>query len=160
MSTDPALYMTFKLGDELFAIPVAQVREVLELTAITAVPGAPAHMRGLVNVRGKAIPVVDLRLRFGLPAGPETVNTRIVVMELELEGEVVVVGGLADSVQEVIEVEPAQIQPPPKIGMRWKSEFIRGISRRADDFLIILEIQALFVGNEIMLAGETVAAAE
>jgi len=155
-STEPALYMTFKLGNELFAIPVTHVREVLELTAITTVPGAPEYMRGLVNVRGKAIPVVDLRLRFGLPAAADTVNSRIVVMELELDGEGVIVGGLADSVQEVIEIEPSQTQPPPTIGMRWRSEFIRGVSRRGDDFLIILDIQALFASDEIALTAEAV----
>ena len=152
MNSDPCLYMTFKLGDELFAIPVAQVREVLEITTITHVPGAPEYMRGLVNVRGKAIPVVDLRLRFGLPEGVETVNSRIVVMELDIEGETVILGGLADSVQEVIEIEPSQVQPAPRLGMRWKQEFIHGVSRRGDAFLILLDLQALFAGEEIALA--------
>ena len=82
MITETRQYMTFKLGDELFAIDVAQVREVLEISQITKVPTAPAYMRGVVNVRGQATPVVDLRLRFGLPAGADTVNTRIIVMEL------------------------------------------------------------------------------
>ena len=91
-------YITFKLGDELFAINVAQVREVLELPQITKVPTAPEYMRGVVNVRGKAIPVVDLRLKFGLPSTPDTVNSRIVVLELELDGETTIVGGIADSV--------------------------------------------------------------
>jgi purine-binding chemotaxis protein CheW len=133
MNSDPCLYMTFRLGDELFAIPVSQVREVLELTTITSVPGAPQYMRGLVNVRGKAIPVVDLRRRFGLPEGVETVNSRIVVMELELEAEAVILGGLADSVQ----------------------EFIRGVTRRGEAFLIILDLQALFASEEFALVAET-----
>ena len=80
-------YITFKLGDELFAINVTQVREVLDLSLITKVPTAPDYMRGVVNVRGNAIPVVDLRLKFGLPKGVDTVQTRIVVLELELDGE-------------------------------------------------------------------------
>lgn len=137
-------YITFKLGDESFAINVAQVREVLELPQITKVPTAPDYMRGVVNVRGKAIPVVDLRLKFGLPAAPDTVNSRIVVLELELDGETTVVGGIADSVHEVIELEAGQINPPPRIAMRWRTEFIRGMGRRGDEFIIILDINRVF----------------
>lgn len=144
MNTTTAQYITFKLGDELFAIDVAQVREVLELPPITRVPTSPAYMRGVVNVRGKAIPVVDLRAKFGLPAAADTVHSRIVVMELELDGESTVVGGVADSVQEVIELEPAQIEPPPRIAMRWRTELINGMGRRGDEFIIILNIHAVF----------------
>ena len=90
MITETRQYMTFKLGDELFAIDVAQVREVLEVPPITKVPTAPAYMRGVVNVRGQATPAVDLRLRFGLPAMADTVNSRIIVMELQLDGEATV----------------------------------------------------------------------
>ena len=92
MTIETRQYMTFKLGDELFAIDVAQVREVLEVSQITKVPTAPEYMRGVVNVRGQATPVVDLRVRFGLPKGADTVNTRVIVMELELDGEATVLG--------------------------------------------------------------------
>jgi purine-binding chemotaxis protein CheW len=144
-----AQYMTFKLGDELFAINVAQVREVLEVSQVTHIPTAPEYMRGVVNVRGKAIPVVDLRLKFGLPKTAETVHTRIVVMELELDGEVTVVGGIADSVHEVIELDAGQINPPPRIAMRWRTELIKGMGRRGDDFIIILDIAAVFTLDEL-----------
>ncbi|HYD85753.1 MAG TPA: chemotaxis protein CheW [Opitutus sp.] len=139
-----AQYITFKLGDELFAIDVAQVREVLELPLITRVPTAPAYMRGVVNVRGKAVPIVDLRAKFGLPSTADTLNSRIVVMELMLDGESTVVGGVADSVHEVIELEGSQIEPPPRIAMRWRTELIRGMGRRGDEFIIILDIEAVF----------------
>lgn len=148
---ETAQYITFKLGDELFAINVAQVREVLELSQITRVPTAPDYMRGVVNVRGKAIPVVDLRLKFGLPTVADTVNSRIVVMELDLDGEATVVGGIADSVHEVIELEPSQINPPPRIAMRWRSELIQGMGRRGDQFIILLDINAVFSTNELAL---------
>lgn len=144
-------YITFKLGDELFAIDVVQVREVLELPLITRVPTAPAYMRGVVNVRGKAIPVVDLRAKFGLSATADTVNSRIVVMELELDGDATVIGGIADSVHEVIELEAAQIEPPPRIAMRWRSELIRGMGRRGEQFIIILDIGAVFSSGDIAL---------
>jgi purine-binding chemotaxis protein CheW len=144
-------YMTFRLGDELFAISVAQVREVLEISSVTRVPSAPPYMRGVVNVRGKAVPVVDLRIRFGLTPAVETVNTRIVVMELLIDGETTVLGGIADSVHEVIELDLANINPPPNIASRWRSDFISGMARRGDDFIIILDVDAVFASDEVAL---------
>jgi len=154
MINETRQYMTFKLGDELFAIDVAQVREVLEVSHITKVPTAPAHMRGVVNVRGQATPVVDLRLRFGLPPGLSTVHTRIIVMELQLDGEATVLGGIADSVHEVIELEPANIDPPPRIAMRWRADFIQGMGKRGDDFIIILDVNAVFSSEELALISD------
>ena len=144
-------YMTFKLGDELFAIDVARVREVLEVSQITKVPTAPEYMRGVVNVRGQATPAVDLRLRFGLPKGADTVNTRNIVMELELDGEATVLGGIADSVHEVIELDPGNIDPPPRIAMRWRTDFIQGMGKRGDEFIIILDVNAVFSSEELAL---------
>lgn len=148
-TTQTAQYITFRLGEELFAINVGQVREVLDISQVTHVPTAPPYMRGVVNVRGSAIPVVDLRLRFGLPAAVETVNTRILVLELEIDGEQAVLGGIADSVHEVIELEPSQIAPPPTIAMRWRSEFIQGMGKRGDEFIILLDINAVFTASEM-----------
>ena len=145
--TETAQYITFILGDESFAINVAQVREVLELPLITKVPGAPDYMRGVINVRGKATPVVDLRLKFGLPSTPDTINSRIVVLELELDSETTVVGGIADSVHEVIELEAGQINPPPRIAMRWRTELIQGMGRRGDEFIILLDINRVFAST-------------
>jgi purine-binding chemotaxis protein CheW len=160
MITETRQYMTFKLGDELFAIDVAQVREVLEVSQITRVPTAPAYMRGVVNVRGQATPVVDLRLRFGLARGTDTVHTRVIVMELELDGEATVLGGLADSVHEVIEMEPGSIGPPPRIAMRWRTDFIQGMGKRGDDFIIILDVNAVFSSEELALVTDSTAHAE
>jgi len=149
MITETSQYMTFKLGNELFAINVAQVREILEVSQITRVPTAPRYMRGVVNVRGQATPAVDLRLKFGLPESPDTVHTRIIVMELELDGEATVLGGIADSVHEVIELEPGSINPPPRIAMRWRTDFIQGMGKRGDDFIIILDVNAVFSSEEL-----------
>lgn len=154
-----AQYITFKLGEEFFAINVGQVREVLEIAQITRVPTAPGYMRGVVNVRGRAIPVVDLRLKFGLPPVADTVNSRVVVMELELDGETTVVGGIADSVHEVIELEPSQINPPPRIAMRWRSELIQGMGRRGDDFIILLDINAVFSSDDLAVVQQQTTAA-
>jgi purine-binding chemotaxis protein CheW len=150
MNNQATQYITFKLGDEAFAINVIHVREILEMTQITKVPTAPDYMRGVVNVRGKAIPVADLRVKFGLPSCEDTLQTRIVVMELEIEGELTVVGGIADSVHEVIELEDGQIHPPPKIAMKWRSDLIRGMARRDEEFLIVLDIESVFLLDELV----------
>ena len=145
-------FITFKLGDELFAIDVARVREVLDLTEITRVPTSPPYMRGVVNVRGSAIPVVDLRHKFGLPPTPDTVNTRIVVLELELDGETAVVGGLADSVHEVLDLERSQIREPPRLAMRWRADMIEGLGKKADQFIIVLDIGRVFSTDDAVVA--------
>jgi len=152
MIAETRQYMTFKLGDELFACDVARVREVLEVSRITKVPTAPEYMRGVVNVRGQATPVVDLRRRFGLPKGADTVNTRIIVMELELDGEATVLGGIADSVHEVIDLDPGSIDPPPRIAMRWRTDFIQGLGKRGEQFIIVLDVNAVFSSEELALA--------
>jgi len=158
--SETAQYITFKLGNEIFAVNVTHVREVLELPQITKVPTAPDYMRGVVNVRGKAIPVVDLRLKFGLPSTRDSVHSRIVVLELELDGEIIVVGGIADSVHEVIELEPGQINPPPHIAMRWRTELIQGMGKRGDEFIIILDINRVFASAESVFREATVLATE
>ena len=150
-----ASYITFKLGDELFAIDVVRVREVLDLTEITRVPTAPPYMRGVVNVRGSAVPVVDLRLKFGLSATPDTVNTRIVVFELDLDGEPAVVGGLADSVHEVLELDRAEIREPPRLAMRWRADMIDGLGKKGEQFIIVLDIARVFASDAPMLASAT-----
>lgn len=157
--TEASQYLTFKLDDEVFALDVAQVREVLDLSPITKVPGSPDFMRGVINVRGSVVPVMDLRLKFGLPETQKTLDTRIIVMEIMIESEITVLGTLADSVNEVLDIEPDQIEPPPRIGMRWKTEFIRGIGKRDDHFIIILDINRVFSTDEIALVEKTEAAA-
>ena len=151
--TQTAHYITFRLGDELFAINVVQVREVLDMSVITRVPRAPGYMRGVVNVRGSAIPVVDLRVKFGLPPSADTVNTRIVVLELSLDGEAVVVGGIADSVHDVMELEPSQIEEAPRMAMRWRAELVQGMGKRGDEFVIILDIDKVFSSEDVAQIG-------
>jgi purine-binding chemotaxis protein CheW len=147
--TETARYLTFRLGGEMFAINVFKAREVLDVSHITKVPTAPHYLRGVVNVRGNAIPVVDLRRKFGLPTVADTLSTRIIVMELQMDGESVVTGGLADSVHEVIELEPHEINDPPALGMRWRTDLIVGLGRRDDKFIIILDIERVFSNEEL-----------
>lgn len=161
--TETARYLTFRLGGEMFAINVFRTREVLDVSHITRVPTAPEYLRGVVNVRGNAIPVVDLRRKFGLPPVDDTLNTRIIVMELQLDGAVVVAGGLADAVHEVIELEPHEINDPPALGMRWRTDLILGLGRREERFIIILDIEKVFSTSELAAlsaeAGGTLATA-
>jgi len=149
--TEISRYLTFKLGDEVFALDVSQVREVLDLSPITKVPGSPEFMRGVINVRGSVVPVVDLRMKFGLVKIENTLDTRIVVMEIIIDNEKIVMGALADSVHEVMEIEPNNIEPAPKIGTRWKTEFIKGIGKRNEQFIIILDIDRVFSTDELAI---------
>ena len=105
---------------------------------------APPFVNGLINVRGKVVPLADLRVRFGMEQRPPTVDTRIVVLEIELDGEPVIVGIRADKVHEVTEVAAAALQEAPKVGMRWRPEFIRCIGKRGDDFMVVLDIGRVF----------------
>ena len=157
--TETARYLTFRLGDELFAINVFKAREVLDVSRITRVPTAPAYMRGVVNVRGNAIPVVDLRKKFGLPVAADTQNTRIIVMEITMDDETTVVGGLADAVHEVLELEPKDIETPPTLGMRWRTDLILGMGKRDDQFIIILDIDKVFTVEEMAAVGKDTARA-
>lgn len=144
-------YLTFRLGEEMFALDVSQVREILDVTTITKVPRSPAFMRGVINVRGSVVPVVDMRLKFEMEKIERTLDTRIVVMEIALEGEVTVIGALADAVHNVMEMETDQIEAAPKIGARWNTDFIKGIGKHNDQFIIILDVDRIFSADELAM---------
>lgn len=149
--TEVRPYLTFKLGGEVFALDVAKVREVLDFTTITRVPRTPDFMRGVINLRGSVVPVLDLRLAFNMTMTEKTVNTCIIVVEVEMEQERLVIGALADSVEEVTELEPDQIQPAPAIGTSVRTDFIRGMGRRESEFVIILDIDRVFGSDALAL---------
>lgn len=142
-------YLTFKLESELFALGITQVREVLEFDKVTKVPQTPDMMRGVINLRGSVVPVIDLKLKFGMEMTEKTINTCVIIVELNLDGETTLIGALADSVQEVIDLEPGQIEPPPRIGTRLNTELIRGMGKRESEFIIILEIEKVFTLDEL-----------
>ena len=147
--TETVQYLTFKLADEIFAFDVAKVREILELTSITKVPQTPDFMRGVINLRGSVVPVIDLRLNFGMQCTEQTVNTCIIVVEVVLQGETIVLGVLADSVQEVVEMEPDLIEPPPQLGTKLNTEFIKGMGKVENDFVMILDIDKVFSAEDL-----------
>jgi len=141
-------YLTFKLEEEVFALDVAKVREILDFTTVTKVPQTPDFMRGVINLRGSVVPVMDLRLKFGMSATEKTVNTCVIVVELVVEGEAMVLGILSDSVQEVIDMEPEQIEPAPRIGTKLNTEFILGMGKHNEQFMMILDIDKVFSDGE------------
>ncbi len=132
--------LTLGLGGEIFAIDANSVHEILDLIPQTEVPGASPLVGHLINVRGKVVPLADLRIKFGMDRTPPTIDTRIVVVEIELDGEPTVVGLLADKVYEVTSIGGASIEDTPDIGMRWDPAFIKGIGKRGSDFIVIPDI--------------------
>ena len=144
-------YLTFKLDQEIFALSIAKVREVLDFTEITKVPKTPDFMRGVINVRGGVVPVMDLRVKFGMEPTPQTVNTCIIIVEILIEGEKTILGALADQVEEVLDLDPDQIEPPPRVGTGLRTEFIKGMGKRDEQFIIILDIDRVFSSDELVV---------
>lgn len=144
-------YLTFTLDDELFAVDVAKVREVLDYTVITKIPRTPEYMRGVINLRGSVVPVIDLRLKFGMSKTENKLDTCVIVLEIRLDEETIILGALADSVQEVFELEPDQIDPAPRFGTRFKTDFLKGMGKRDEKFIMILDIDKVFSSEELML---------
>jgi purine-binding chemotaxis protein CheW len=142
-------YLTYTVADEVFALDISKVREVLDFTAVTKVPRTPGFVLGVINLRGKVVPVVDLRLKFGMPKTEQTVNTCIIIVEVTVDNETTILGALADSVQEVLDLEPGQIEPAPKIGTKLDTEFIVGMGKRDNRFIIILDIDKVFSTDDL-----------
>jgi len=146
-----AHYLTFELDQEQYGFEIENVQSVLDFEQITRVPRTPDFMRGVINLRGKIVPIIDLRLKFGLS---ETVKTRescIIIVNIDMNGEKTTLGVLADAVREVILLEPEQIEPAPKIGTHLKTEFIKGVANYQGSLIIILEMEKIFTTNELLL---------
>lgn len=153
-------YLTFKLEDEVYATDIAQVREVLEYSRVTKVPRTPEYMRGVINLRGHVVPVLDLKLRFGMSRTEQTVNTCVIIVEVQIEGEKTIIGALADSVQEVIDMDASTIEPPPRIGTKLNTDFIEGMGKRDEQFVIILNIDKVFSSADIEAVKSTTGVSE
>jgi purine-binding chemotaxis protein CheW len=146
-------YLTFKLDEEVFAVDINKVREVLEFTSMTKVPRMPDFMRGVINLRGNVVPVVDMRLKLGLTMTQKTVDTCVVISEVALDGERTVLGALVDSVQEVIDLDESNVAPPPHMGSRIDAAVIRGMGKRDDQFIMILDLDRVFTADELRASG-------
>ena len=149
-------YLTFRIAGETYAVEVGGVQRVLEYTPIMKVPGAPAYLRGVMNVMGAVVPVIDLKRKFGFGETVQSIDTCIIVLEVVLEKERAVIGALADAVEEVIELDSAAVEPTPRIGTSINRRFIRGIGKREEGFLMILDFDEVFSGEEL----QTMAAVE
>ena len=124
------------LAGEMFALDATQVREILDPIPVTRVPGAQSYVSSVLNVRGKVIPLADLRVRFGMPPASITPDSRFIVIEIELAGEPTTIGIVADKVYEVTDLDISTLQKAPPIGMRWRPEFIAAIAKWKDEFII------------------------
>ena len=142
-------YLTFTLAEETFAIEIVKVREVIDYVHLTRVPRMPVFLRGVINLRGSVVPVIDLRLILSMPSVEKTVDTCIIIAEVNMDGEPLHLGMLADSVQEVIDIDPSQIDPPPRLGSMLNTDFIRGMGKRGEGFFIILNIDQVLSSDDM-----------
>ncbi|MEA1647993.1 chemotaxis protein CheW [Nitrospirillum sp. BR 11164] len=140
----PLEVLTLGLQGEVFALEAAQVREILDLIPVTGVPNSQPFVGGLINVRGKVVPLADLRLKFGMELQPPTIDTRIVVTEVMIDGGPVIVGIRADKVYEITQVAASALEETPRIGMRWRPEYIRCIAKRGAEFIVVLDLERIF----------------
>ncbi|HKJ05737.1 MAG TPA: chemotaxis protein CheW [Geopsychrobacteraceae bacterium] len=147
-------YLTFKLDGDEFAVDVQKSREIVDLKSVTKVPQSPEFMLGVINLRGSVVPVIDLRLKFGMEKADKTQATSIVVLDVMVGGEMIIVGAMVDSVEEVTEIDENQIEPAPRIGTRLNTDFIKGMGKQNDQFLIILDIDRVFSSDELLLVQE------
>jgi len=147
-------YVTLGVGDEIFAVEVTRVHEILDLGPVVRLPNAPAHVLGMIDVRRRAVPVIDLRVKLGLSPTEKTEHSRIIVLDVDIGARIVVLGLLADRVYEVTDLSDRAVEPPPDIGMRWRSDYIRGVGRRGESFVIVFDLSRLFSDEEVPLLGE------
>jgi purine-binding chemotaxis protein CheW len=147
-------YLTFCLGAEKFAVQVSKVLEVQQLKQITKVPKAPVYLKGVINLRGSVLPVVDTRIKFELKESLITEHTCIVVLTIDMNGDTVTVGALVDSVQEVLQISENEIEESPSLGAKYKSEFIKGMWKEGENFIMILDIDLIFSTEEILMVQE------
>jgi purine-binding chemotaxis protein CheW len=141
--TDAMQVVMIGLGDEKFALDAGLVREIIDPVPVTKVAGARAFVPSVINVRGNVIPLADLRIRFGMPQTDNSADSRIVVIEIEIEGEPVLVGVTADKVYEVTEISQADVQQTPRVGMHWKPEYIRFITKWREEFVIVPNMERI-----------------
>lgn len=149
-------YVSFFIAEEEYAIAVLQVKEILEYNTLTRVPNTPRSVLGVINLRGRVVPVVDLAVKFGLPESKVTKRTCIVIVEVSLSSERAVMGVLADSVSQVIDLQPAEIEAPPPFGTHVQVEYLRGMSKSGRKFLLLLDIDAVLSADELSVASSLV----
>ncbi len=138
-------FLTFRLDQEIYGVPIDSVREVLDIVPVTRVPGTAGFLKGVINLRGAVVPVADVRVKFGMGAAKLTENSCIIVVELEISAEdgKIIVGLLADQVMEVADLSDNDIQPPPEMGTGLSAHLLRGLGKVGDDFFMILNVDEI-----------------
>ncbi|MBX5000483.1 chemotaxis protein CheW [Rhizobium lentis] len=136
--------LTFDLNGETFALEAVIVQEILDLLPETAVPGSQPFVASVINFRGKVIPLADLRLAFGMEAAEATIDSRFIVIEIDLQGEPTLVGLRTDKVNEVTTLAQTASEAPPSVGMRWRADYINCLVKRGGEFIILPNLQAIF----------------
>ena len=143
--------LSFMLDDEVFATDVKNVLEILEVKPITKVPKSPDYIKGVINLRGSVLPVVDLKRIFGLPPIKIDEDTCIIVLSVEIDGEQITLGALVDAVKEVLEISGETIEPPPSIGNKYRTSFIEGMWKKNEDFIMLLNVNNVFAREELVV---------
>jgi purine-binding chemotaxis protein CheW len=150
-----AQFVTLGIDHEVFAIPVEAVLEILDFRPVFRIPEAPPYMLGLIDLRGRSVPVLDLRGKLGLPSIAPTETTRILVIEVNMSGKPMVLGLVADRVIEVVAFASKDIEPAPEIGVRWRSDYISGVGHREGRFVVIFDLPRLFSTEDVAAVGNT-----
>lgn len=145
-------FLTFYLAEEEYAVTILKVTEILECAVLTKVPGTPVWIRGVINLRGAVVPVVDLAVKFGLAPTSITRRTCVVMVELQHEGDRLVLGVMADAVNQVVELGPDEIQPPPSFGPKVRVDCIQGMGDNNGRFIVLLDIDRVLSSSEILTA--------
>lgn len=147
-------HLTFKLGEEVFGLEILKVQEIIGLLPVTAVPRTPAYVRGIINLRGKVIPVVDLRLKFDMPAHEDTERTCIIVINVFMDNRPVTMGIIVDEVSEVLDIKETQLEPPPSFGALVNTEFLLGVGKVGEKVVMLLDADRVFAVEEMALGAE------
>jgi purine-binding chemotaxis protein CheW len=147
-----AQYLTLGLAGETFGISIRNVREILDMRPISRFPHAPDFLLGMIDVRGSGYPIVDLRIKLDLPSVAATEATRIIILDVPMGDKLVGVGFVADCVFEVTDIDESSIEPPPTVGGRWKSDYLAGVGRKGDKFIIIFDLARLMSSPEMAVS--------
>jgi len=145
----PGKYLTFKLSEELYGLEILKVQEIIGLMSVTHVPRTPTYVRGVINLRGKVIPVIDLRLKFELASIPDTERTCIIVLQVARQGGTVTMGTIVDEVSEVLEVRGEQIEPAPSFGASVNTDFLLGVGKVDQKVVMLLDVDEVLAGGEL-----------
>lgn len=153
-TTEQTQFLTFLLAEESYAVSILRVREIIEYDTVTRVPNMPPSIRGVINLRGAVVPVVDLAVRFGLRDCQVTKRTCVIIVEVEVNGERLVIGLMADAVNQVIDLPPADIEPPPPFGTRVRVDFLEGLGKIGKKFVLILDLDRALSSTDLLSVAE------